>query len=118
MWSVKVSWSSIMTPRFLAVLDGARDKESVLILMLWWMTCLAGKTISSFWPGSAEGGDFLSMWIYQRDSPKSASRPWCPQEGKTETVEYHRHNSGKTFQSFAGFFPVCVQFPQILGFVS
>ena len=43
-WSVKVSWSSIMTPRFLAVLDGARDKESVLILMLWWMTCLAGKT--------------------------------------------------------------------------
>src|SRR4029434_5828294 len=45
MWAVKVSWSSIMTPRFLAVLDGARDKESVLILMLWWMTCLAGKTI-------------------------------------------------------------------------
>src|SRR4029434_4845891 len=38
MWSVKVSWSSIMTPRFLAVLDGARDKESVLMLMLWWMT--------------------------------------------------------------------------------
>src|SRR4029434_7482565 len=30
MWAVKVSWSSIMTPRFLAVLDGARDKESVL----------------------------------------------------------------------------------------
>src|SRR4029434_10280150 len=25
MWAVKVSWSSIMTPRFLAVLDGARD---------------------------------------------------------------------------------------------
>src|SRR4029434_367708 len=47
MWAMKVSWSSIMTPRFLAVLDGARDKESVLILMLWWMTCLAGKTISS-----------------------------------------------------------------------
>src|SRR4029434_1854738 len=47
MWAVKVSWSSIMTPRFLAVLDGTRDKESVLILMLWWMTCLAGKTISS-----------------------------------------------------------------------
>src|SRR4029434_8864547 len=47
MWAVKVSWSSIMTPRFLAVLDGARDKESVLILMLWWMTCLVGKTISS-----------------------------------------------------------------------
>src|SRR4029434_2256887 len=44
MWAVKVSWSSIMTPRFLAVLDGTRDKESVLILMLWWMTCLAGKT--------------------------------------------------------------------------
>src|SRR4029434_7096326 len=46
MWAVKVSWSSIMTPRFLAVLDGTRDKESILILMLWWMTCLAGKTIS------------------------------------------------------------------------
>src|SRR4029434_4935126 len=30
MWSVKVSWSSIMTQRFLAVLDGTRDKESVL----------------------------------------------------------------------------------------
>src|SRR4029434_5459877 len=37
MWAVKVSWSSIMTPRFLAVLDGTRDKESILILMLWWM---------------------------------------------------------------------------------
>src|SRR4029434_5773101 len=47
MWSVKVSWSSIMTPRFLAVLDGTRDKESILMLMLWWMACLAGKTISS-----------------------------------------------------------------------
>src|SRR4029434_10619669 len=47
MWAVKVSWSSIMTPRFLAVLDGTRDKESILIFMLWWMTCLAGKTISS-----------------------------------------------------------------------
>src|SRR4029434_804034 len=35
MWAVKVSWSSIMTPRFLAVLDGTRDKESILILMLW-----------------------------------------------------------------------------------
>ena len=34
MWSVKVSWSSIMTPRFLA----DNDKESILILMLWWMT--------------------------------------------------------------------------------
>ena len=42
-----VSWSSIMTQRFLAVLDGTRDKESILILMLWWTTCLAGKTISS-----------------------------------------------------------------------
>src|SRR4029434_9892389 len=31
MWAMKVSWSSIMTPRFLAVLDGARDKESVLM---------------------------------------------------------------------------------------
>jgi len=47
MWPVKVIWSSIMTPRFLAVLEGTRDKESLLILMLWWMTCLAGKTISS-----------------------------------------------------------------------
>src|SRR4029434_8494862 len=35
MWAVKVSWSSIMTPRFLAALDGTRDKESILILMLW-----------------------------------------------------------------------------------
>src|SRR4029434_4894048 len=43
MWAVKLSWSSIMTPRFLAVLDETRDKESILILMLWWMTCLAGK---------------------------------------------------------------------------
>ena len=25
MWAVKVSWSSIMTPRFLAVLVGTRD---------------------------------------------------------------------------------------------
>ena len=25
MWSVKVSWSSIMTPRFLAVLDGRAE---------------------------------------------------------------------------------------------
>src|SRR4029434_6214391 len=91
MWAVKVSWSSIMTPRLLAVLDETRDKESILILMLWWMTCLAGKTISSV----LEGGDFSSMWIYQRDSPRSAPRPWCPQEGKTETVEYHRHNSGR-----------------------
>ena len=47
MWAVNVSWSSIMTQRFLAVLEGTRDKESILILMLWWMTCLAGKTISS-----------------------------------------------------------------------
>src|SRR4029434_7063626 len=47
MWAVKVSLSSIMIQRCLAVLDGARDKESVLILMLWGMTCLAGKTISS-----------------------------------------------------------------------
>ena len=29
------------------------------------------------------------------DSPRSAPRPWCPQEGKTETVEYHRHNSDR-----------------------
>ena len=34
-----------MTPRFLAVLDETRDKESILILMLWWMTCLAGKVV-------------------------------------------------------------------------
>src|SRR4029434_2765270 len=27
MWSVKVSWSSIMTPRFLAVLDGTHFKS-------------------------------------------------------------------------------------------
>src|SRR4029434_1038082 len=47
MWAVKVSWSSIMTPRFLAVVDGTRDKESILMLMLWWMACLAGKTVSS-----------------------------------------------------------------------
>src|SRR4029434_8582007 len=47
MGAVKVSWSSIMTPRFLGVLDGTRDKESILMLMLWWMACLAGKTISS-----------------------------------------------------------------------
>src|SRR4029434_1268995 len=47
MWSVKVSWSSIMTQRFLAVFERTRDKESILILMLWWRTCFAGKTISS-----------------------------------------------------------------------
>src|SRR4029434_9483670 len=43
MWAVNVSWSSIMTPRFLAVLEGTRDKESIFI----WMACLAGKIISS-----------------------------------------------------------------------
>src|SRR4029434_9087832 len=95
MWAVKVRWSSIMTSRFLAVLDGARDKESVLILMFWWMTCWLGRSSVPFWPGSAEGGDFSYMWIYQRDSAKSVPRPWCPQEGNTETVEYHRHNSGR-----------------------
>src|SRR4029434_1406891 len=58
MWSVKVSWSSIMTPRFLVVLDGTRDKESILMLMLWWMACLAGKTISS---GFAR---FSWMWSF------------------------------------------------------
>src|SRR4029434_10256480 len=84
-----------MTPRFLAVLEGTRDKESISILMLWWMTCLAGKPSVQFWPGSAEGGDFSSMLIYQPDSPRSAPRPWCPQEGMTETVEYHWHNSGR-----------------------
>src|SRR4029434_2839155 len=41
MWAVKVSWSSIMTPRFLAVLYGTRDKESILMLMLWWMACFS-----------------------------------------------------------------------------
>ena len=44
MWAVKVSWASIMTQRFLAVLDGTRNKESILILMLWWMTCYASYT--------------------------------------------------------------------------
>src|SRR4029434_4303903 len=29
MWAVKVSWSSIMTLRFLAVLDGARERVSI-----------------------------------------------------------------------------------------
>src|SRR4029434_2888772 len=29
MWAVKVSWSSIMTQRFLAVLDGARDRVCI-----------------------------------------------------------------------------------------
>src|SRR4029434_1349922 len=53
-----------------------------------------------FWPGSAEGGGFSSMWIYQQDSPRSAPRQWCPQEGKTETVEYHRHsNDRKTMRA-------------------
>src|SRR4029434_2283043 len=33
-----------------------------------------------FWPGSAEGGDFSSMWIYQQDSP------WCPQEGRQKQL--------------------------------
>src|SRR4029434_6021714 len=44
MWSVKVSWSSIKTQRFLAVLEGTSDKASIMILMLWWMACLARKT--------------------------------------------------------------------------
>src|SRR4029434_808196 len=30
MWAMKVSWSSIMTQRFLAVLDGTRDKELII----------------------------------------------------------------------------------------
>src|SRR4029434_3841177 len=29
MWAVKVSWSSIMTQRILAVLDGARDRVCI-----------------------------------------------------------------------------------------
>ena len=48
MWSVNVSWSLIMTPRFLAALEGASDKESMLTSMLRCMACLAGKTNSSF----------------------------------------------------------------------
>ena len=73
---------AIMTPRFLAVLDGTRDKESILMLMLWWMACLAEKTINSVLPGSAEGGDFSSMWIYQQDSLRSAPRSLGSSGGK------------------------------------
>ena len=47
MWSVNVSWSLIMTPTFLAALEGARDKDSILISMLRCMARLAGKTNSS-----------------------------------------------------------------------
>src|SRR4029434_2475372 len=47
MWSVKVRWTLIMTPRFLAVLDGTRDNGATLIPMVRWMLCVAGKTISS-----------------------------------------------------------------------
>src|SRR4029434_10851628 len=76
MWAVKVSWSSIMTPRFLAVF--------YLSLKISSLNCLAsydeyppvwleGPSVP-FWPGSAEGGDFSSMWIYQRDSPRSDTR--------------------------------------------
>src|SRR4029434_10389516 len=35
MWSVKVSWSSIMTPRFRAVLDGTRDKVQETTLTIY-----------------------------------------------------------------------------------
>ena len=56
MWSVNVSWSSIMIPRFLAVLEGTRDKESILIL--WWIACLAGKTISSVLASALDSGVF------------------------------------------------------------
>src|SRR4029434_5626069 len=65
MWSVNVSWSSIMTPRFLAVLEGTRDKESILISMLRCMACLAGKTISSVL------ARFSCGYTYQQDSPRS-----------------------------------------------
>src|SRR4029434_9675359 len=41
---------AMWTPRFLAVLDGTRDKESVLILMLWWMTCLVQLKVVIFHP--------------------------------------------------------------------
>src|SRR4029434_4616307 len=47
MWSVNVSWSSIMTPRLLAVLERAGDKESILISMFGCRACLAGKTNSA-----------------------------------------------------------------------
>jgi len=36
-----------MTPKFLATFDGARDRDSVWMQMLWCMVGLAGKTSSS-----------------------------------------------------------------------
>src|SRR4029434_7147499 len=92
MWAVKVSWSSIMTPKLLAVLGGTSTYSCCCCG--GWPVWLERPSVP-FWPGSAEGGGFSSMWICQQDSPRSAPRQWCPQEGKTETVEYHRHSNDR-----------------------
>ncbi len=46
-WSVKLSWSSITTPRFLAVLKGVLVDEPSYIEKLWWSDGLAETASSS-----------------------------------------------------------------------
>ncbi len=46
-WSVKLNWSSITTPRFLAVLEGVMVDEPSCIEKLWWSDELAENTSSS-----------------------------------------------------------------------
>ncbi len=47
MWSLKVSWSSKITPRFLTELDGVNVEESSWMVKSCCRVRVAGKTINS-----------------------------------------------------------------------
>ncbi len=60
MRSVKLNWSSITTPKFLAVLGGVMVDEPSCIEKLWWSDELAETTISSVLAGAEGDGPSFS----------------------------------------------------------
>ena len=91
--SLKVNWSLIMTPKFLATFDVARDKDSVWMQMLWCMVCLAGKTSSSvFERFSWRWWAFIHVDMSERQSEFRAETMWS--SGGNDRAGYHQHCSG------------------------
>ncbi len=92
-WCEKVSWSSIISPRFLAVFEGVMVDVPNWMVKLWWNVGFDGTTSSSALAISVEGDGPSSIKKCMLDKLRCEQLSSDHQDGTKGRVESHQHSS-------------------------
>ncbi len=93
MWSEKVSWSSIITPRLLAVFEGVMVDVPNWMVKFWWNDGFLEPQAVLSWQGWVEGDDLSSSKKCLLDKLRCEQLLSDHQDGMRGRVECHQHSS-------------------------